>query len=79
MSFDYRKLKGKIIERYGSQQRFAQEFGCSNRTMTLKMTGKRSWKQEEILRATKLLGLSEKDIQEYFFNVKVQNFEQKKE
>ena len=37
------------------------------------MTGKRPWKQIEILKAIKLLDLSEDDIQDYFFALEVQN------
>lgn len=73
MAFNYSKLRGRIIEKYGSQTDFAKAFGCSNRTLSLKMTGKRPWKQVEILKAIKLLDLSEDDIQDYFFALEVQN------
>lgn len=73
MAFNYNKLRGRIIEKYGSQSVFAKDFGCSERTLSLKMTGKRPWKQAEILKAIKLLGLSEDDIQDYFFTLEVQN------
>ena len=73
MAFNYSKLRGRIIEKYGSQSDFAQAFGCSERTLSLKMTGKRPWKQTEILTAIKLLGLTEGDIQDYFFTLEVQN------
>lgn len=73
MAFNYNKLRGRIIEKYGSQSGFAKDFGCSERTLSLKMTGKRPWKQSEILKAIKLLGLSEDDIQDYFFTLEVQN------
>ena len=65
MAFNYSKLRGRIIEKYGSQTDFAKAFGCSDRTLSLKMTGKRPWKQVEILKAIKLLDLSEDDIQDY--------------
>ena len=73
MAFNYSKLRGRIIEKYGSQSDFAKAFGCSDRTLSLKMNGKRPWKQTEILSAIKLLELSEEDIQEYFFTLEVQN------
>ena len=71
-AFNYSKLRGRIIEKYGSQTDFAKAFGCSDRTLSLKMTGKRPWKQVEILKAIKLLDLSEDDIQDYFFALEVQ-------
>lgn len=79
MKFDYDKLRGKIIEKFGNQYRFAAAMGWSERTMSLKITGKRSWKQTEICLAISLLGLSDLDVPEYFFKTKVQNFEQNKD
>lgn len=73
MAFDYNKLRGKIVEKYGSQAEFAKAMDWSERTLSKKINGKISWKQTDICRAIKLLGLSESDIQEYFFSMKVQN------
>lgn len=75
MIFDYNKLKGKIKEKYKSQSNFALIIGWSNRTLSLKLNGKRAWTQVDICKATKLLDLEEKDIQTYFFTPKVQYFE----
>ena len=58
MAFNYSRLRGRIVEKFGSQSDFAKAFGCSERTLSLKMTGKRPWKQVEILKAIKLLELS---------------------
>lgn len=65
--FDYSKLRGKIVEKFGSQSKFAKAMGWSERTMSLKMTGKRSWKQPEICKALLILGLSDDVVNEYFF------------
>ncbi len=73
MAFDYSKLRGRIVEKYGSQSDFAKAFGCSERTLSLKMNGKISWKQSEMLKALSLLGLSGEDIHDYFFTLEVQN------
>ena len=72
MSFDYSKLRGRIVEKYGSQMSFAKAMDISERTLSLKMSGKRTWKQPEIRLAIKLLGLSDDDIKDYFFTLKVQ-------
>lgn len=73
MAFDYSKLRGRIVEKFGSQSDFAKVFGCSERTLSLKMNGKISWKQSEMLKVMSLLGLSGEDIQDYFFTLEVQN------
>lgn len=74
MAFDYSKLRGRIVEKFGSQSKFARKMEWSERTLCLKMTGKVAWKQTDILKAINLLGLTEDNIQEYFFNVEVQIF-----
>ena len=73
MAFDYSKLRGKIVEKYGNQGEFAKAMNWSERTLSNKMKGKIAWKQTDILSAVGLLGLSENDIQDYFFTMKVQN------
>ena len=72
MAFDYSKLRGKIIGKFGSQMSFAKAMDISERTLSLKMSGKRTWKQPEICLAINLLGLSNEDISDYFFALKVQ-------
>lgn len=77
MSFDYQRLKGKIVEKYNKQSDFARAMQMSERTLSLKMNGKVAWKQTEIMKAIKLLDLKDSDIQPYFFVIKVQNIEQR--
>ena len=73
MAFDYNKLRGRIVEKFGNQSEFANAMGLSERTISFKINGKRPWKQEEILKAIQILGLTDDDIQDYFFTLKVQN------
>lgn len=73
MAFDYSKLRGRIVEKYGNQSEFAKAMEWSERTLSCKMNGKIPWKQTDICRAIKVLLLSENDIQDYFFTAKVQN------
>ena len=73
MAFNYNKLKGRIVEVFGIQSEFAKAMGWSERTLSLKLNGKVTWKQTDILKAIPLLKLSEDDIQEYFFTTEVQN------
>lgn len=73
MAFNYDKLKGRIIEIFGSQREFASAMGWSERTLSLKINGEIPWKQTDICKALNLLRLSETDIPTYFFTAKVQN------
>lgn len=68
MNYDYSKLKGRIKEKYGTQENFAKAIGKTQTTTSFKINGKRLWNQEEIIKAIELLDLSKDDIVEYFFN-----------
>lgn len=74
MSFDYSRLRGRIVEKYGCQGLFAREMGCSERTLSLKMNNLRTWTQRDIVKASKLLDIHEDEIQDYFFKQEVQKF-----
>lgn len=78
MSFDYNKLKGKIVEKCGSQKKFAKKMKLSERSITLKLAGKIEWKQSEIINAQIILDLKDEEIIEFFFTLKVQNIELQK-
>ena len=68
MEFNYSKLKGRIKEKYRTQENFAKAIGKTQTTTSFKINGKRLWNQEEIIKAIELLDLSKDDIVEYFFN-----------
>lgn len=72
MPFDYSKLSGLIEEKYHLRSAFANEIGMSERSLSLKMTGKIQWKQNEILKACDALEIDDNDIPLYFFTIKVQ-------
>ena len=72
MSYDYSKLLGRIIERLGTQYKFAQAIGLSERSVSLKLNGKIGWKQEEIVKICEVLEIESKDIPCYFFTINVQ-------
>lgn len=77
VKFDYSALKGKIIEKYGSQSSFAKVLGVSERTLSLKLNNIVAFSQDEMLRSILLLGSTSDDIKLYFFNTLVQETELK--
>lgn len=72
MAYDLRKLKGKLREVFGNQSLFAKEMNWSQRTCSLKLSGKVFWKQDEISKACNLLSIKSTELQEYFFTPYVQ-------
>jgi DNA-binding XRE family transcriptional regulator len=69
---DYSKLKGKIVEVYGSQEKLAKVLDLSNQSMSNKMTNKVPFKTNEIEKLVELLGIDPQDIGVYFFKKKVE-------
>ncbi|WP_288638877.1 DUF739 family protein [uncultured Lentilactobacillus sp.] len=67
MSFNYSKLLGRIVERYGTQYNFAQAMGMSEHSLSGKLNNKVPWKTTEIVKMTELLDLKTSDIPSYFF------------
>lgn len=70
-NYDYSKLRGRIVEKAGTQKEFANAMGWSLATVSLKMTGKQQWKQNEIALACCELSIDPQDIGEYFFTRRV--------
>ncbi len=68
MNYKYDRLRGRIIERYGSQEKFAEIIGISSNSMSKKMNGKTGFSQRDIVRWSELLGIDKSDYSEYFFN-----------
>lgn len=72
----YSKLRGKIIEVFGTQEAFAEAMGMAKCTLSLKLNGKSAWTQDEIVKACQLLGISITEVYLYFFTAKVGNSQQ---
>lgn len=75
MAFNYNKLRGKIREVFGRQEDFAEAIGMSKGTLSQKLNNVVEFRQEEMMKAVKLLGLTNGDINEYFFTEKVRKDE----
>lgn len=76
MSYDFSKLRGRVIEKFGTLGSFSSAMGWSERTNGLKINGNVEWRQSEIIKAGNLLDIEPRDYEKYFFNVKVQDIEQ---
>ena len=70
--FNYSKLIGRIIERYGSRRAFAKAMNVSERTLSLKLNDIVSFKSREIYQICQLLCIDISEIPAYFFTTKVQ-------
>ena len=73
MPYDYSALSGEINRQFGTRYNFAKSMGLSERSLSLKMTGKVDWRQKEIQRACQILGIADQDVVRFFFTLKVQH------
>ena len=69
--FDYGKLRGRIIEKYGSQKQFSHALQMNEGTLSQKLTGSTFFTQAEILRIGALLDIEPGLIASYFFTPRV--------
>lgn len=72
MKFDFSKLRGRIVEKYGSQTSFAEAIGISENTLSLKLTNRVKMSAQDIYRYAELLDIDAGDIGIYFFTLAVQ-------
>jgi len=65
--FDYSKLRGRIREKLRTEGAFSEALGRTHTTISLKLSGKYPFTQEEIAKAVEVLGIPEAEIHAYFF------------
>lgn len=73
MEYDFSKLRGRIIEKFGSIRAFAKAYGLSYVTMSNKLNGKVGISSDDIVKMSKpeLLDIPPAEYHLYFFVIKV--------
>lgn len=69
--YDTSKLKGRIVEKFGTQGAFAERVHCSLSFLSLYMNGKKKLDQPTMDTWIKALDIPENEIHLYFFTHKV--------
>lgn len=67
MQYNYLKLKGKIVEKFGTVSGYAEAMGISKGTASMKLSGKVGFSRDDIEKSMKLLDISADEISDYFF------------
>lgn len=67
-NFTYAKLKGRIVEKYGSQKQFAKAAGISNVTVSMKLNGQKSFSQKDIINWSALLDIDLHDVGDFYYS-----------
>lgn len=76
MTFDYNKLRGKIKEIFGTQDKFASALGIGRVSLSQRLNNNLDFSGTEIFSACNLLNISAEEIPKYFFTPEVQKHEQ---
>lgn len=71
MSFNFCKLRGKIIEKYGSQLEFSKALGLSQNALSKKMNNRTRFSSDDVMKIKELLDIPDNEVNSYFFDVKV--------
>jgi hypothetical protein len=61
------KLKGRIVEKFGSCRKFAEVAGICYVGFCAKMTGKRNVTYSDVVEWSRILEIDQRDIGDYFF------------
>lgn len=67
IEFNHDKLRGKIVEVFRTQTNFAKELGMTKASVSAKIKSNTALSQSDIFKMSKLLGLNQDEIGEYFF------------
>ena len=70
--YNYSKLLGRIKECGLTQSEFAYKIGTTPTTLSLKLSNKAFFKQEEMKKASEILCFDDKELGAYFFSKEVQ-------
>ena len=71
MEFDFSKLTGRIIEKFGSRRAFADAMGMRAEQLSRRLSSRTPWSPVETVRAIEILEIDPIEISDYFFTVKV--------
>jgi hypothetical protein len=66
----YSKLKGRIVEKFGTQAAFAAALGWRKALLSAKLNGKSQWSFTEVMKACELLEIPLNEAHLYFFCAK---------
>lgn len=69
MEYDYSKLRGRIIEKYGSLGKFTEKVGISKTAMSKKMNGSTQFSQSDVELWCRLLEIDRAEIPDFFYKL----------
>lgn len=71
INYDYSKLRGRIKEKFGTQENFAEAIKIGTVSLSKRLNCSLEFSQNEINRAVDVLSIPRESITEYFFTIEV--------
>ncbi len=68
MAFDYSVLKGKIKEKFGTQEAFAKSLGISGVSLSAKLNNRVEFTQAEMIKTCEILVVPIENIPIFFYS-----------
>lgn len=68
MSMEYSKLRGRIVEKYGTMTAFAEKLNIKVQTVSRKLNSDIGFTKDDILVWSELLDIPKEEIGIYFFS-----------
>ena len=68
LDYKYAKLRGRIVEKTGTQAKLAEELGVSLVSVNKKLKGITSFSQKDIVKWSNILDIDKSEIPVYFFD-----------
>ena len=70
MAFDFSKLRGRIVEKFGTCEAFAAAMGKSKGWISLRLNNTVQWQSSEMMEAAALLDIPAVEIPVFFLTPK---------
>lgn len=61
------KLKARIVEKFGSQNKFAEAIGVDKSVVSKCLNEGRDWKGSNLIKAMRVLEIGDSEVDSYFF------------
>lgn len=71
MAFDFSKLAGLIVEKFGTRRAFSRAIGWTESKVSARLSGSVFFSTDEITLWCDVLGIPDDQVTLYFFTVKV--------
>lgn len=71
MEFDYSKLRGRIVEKFGNISQFSKELKITRTSVNMKLNNRMNFTRSDMIEWSRLLDIPKEELGCYFFTEKL--------